>query len=115
MTEFLHFFEIMPSWQKLAWILGCLGLSWSLEGLSPLVDFRYRKWKHAGTNLIFLATSIAINFIFGLITLGVFEWVGQQEFGILFLFELPIWLELVIAVMILDLVGQYWIHHLLHK
>lgn len=105
----------MPAWQKLAWIVGCLFLSWSLEGFFPLMRFRYRKWKHAGVNLIFLATSVAINLLFGLLTLGVFNWVHRQEIGLLYLFELPVWVELLTAVMLLDLIGQYWIHYLLHK
>lgn len=115
MTEFLNFFEQMPTWQKLAWIVLCLTFTWSIEGFAPLVKFRYRKWKHAGINLIFLATTMIINLLFGLMTVGVFQWIGQHEIGLLYLFELPIWLELLIAVMALDLIGQYWIHYLLHR
>ena len=58
---------------------------------------------------------MVINFIFGLLTVGIFNWVGKQEIGLLYLFDLPVWAELIIGVMILDLVGQYWIHYLLHK
>lgn len=105
----------MPAWQKLAWIVACLSFSWLLEGFFPLVRFGYRKWKHAGVNLIFLGTSVAINLLFGLATLGVFTWIGSHEIGLLYLVELPVWAELLIAVMLLDLIGQYWIHYLLHK
>jgi len=115
MTEFLHFFEDVPDWQKLLWIVICLCLSWSLEGFFPLIKFGYDKWKHAGINFIFLGTSIAVNLLFGLLTLGVFEWTSRYEIGLLYLFDLPVWLELLIAVMIVDLIGQYWIHYLLHK
>jgi sterol desaturase/sphingolipid hydroxylase (fatty acid hydroxylase superfamily) len=56
-----------------------------------------------------------INVLFGLLTVGVFTWIGANQFGLLYLFELPVWVELLIAVMVLDLVGQYTIHYLLHK
>lgn len=115
MTEFLNFFEAMPAWQKLGWIVGCLWFSWSLEGFIPLVRFQYRKWKHAGVNFVFLATTVTINLLYGLLTLGVFNWVGNNSFGLLYLFDLPIGIELLIAVMVLDLIGQYWVHYLLHK
>lgn len=115
MSDFLILIETMPAWQKLVWIVVCLSFSWSLEGFFPLIKFGYRKWKHAGVNLIFLATTVTINLFFGLITLGTFNWVGQHELGLLYLFELPVWLELLIAIMILDLIGQYWIHYLLHQ
>ena len=105
----------MPTWQKLLWVIFCLSFSWSLEGLRPLIKLRYHKWKHAGINLIFLATTMVINVLFGVLTLGVFEFVGRHELGLLYLFDLPIWVELIVAVMVLDLIGQYWIHFLLHK
>jgi sterol desaturase/sphingolipid hydroxylase (fatty acid hydroxylase superfamily) len=115
MESFLHFFETMPAWQKLAWIFTCLGISWLLEGGFPLFQLGYRKWKHAGVNMVFLSTTIAINLLFGILTLGVFLWIGQNQFGLLHLVELPVWVELLIALMIFDLVAQYFVHYLLHR
>ena len=115
MEEFLHFFETMPAWQKLVWIIICLAFTWSLEGLAPLVRFDYRKWRHARTNFIFLAFTIAINLGMGLLTVGLFYWVGVSEVGLLYLVQLPLWLELLIAVMLFDFTAQYCIHYLLHK
>jgi sterol desaturase/sphingolipid hydroxylase (fatty acid hydroxylase superfamily) len=115
MDAFLNFFETMPTWQKLAWVLICLSLSWLLEGGFPLFKFDYRKWRHAGKNFIFLSFTFVINFLFTLLTVGVFFWVGEQEFGLLYLFELPIWVELLITLMLFDLIAQYGVHYLLHK
>ena len=115
MTEFLHFFEFMPIWQKLLWIFLCLNLNWILEALIPFVKFDYKKLKHIGVNLVFLSTSMLINLLFGLATVGVFVWLGQAEFGILYLFELPVWAELLLAILVLDLLAQYLSHYLLHK
>ena len=53
MEALLVFFEQMPTWQKLAWVMTCLALSWILEGSLPLVQLRYRKWGHAGANFAF--------------------------------------------------------------
>lgn len=66
MSELLLFFEQMPAWQKLAWVMACLAVSWALEGSFPLVQLAYRKWRHAGANFAFLATSLVINATFAL-------------------------------------------------
>lgn len=115
MTEFLHFFEVMPAWQKLSWVIACLIFSWILEGNYPLVKFDYKKWSHARMNLILLVFTLLINLIFGLATVGIFNWTQINQFGLLFLFDLPIWAELIIAVLFLDLVAQYFVHYLLHR
>lgn len=115
MEEFLNFFADMPSWQRLVWIIACLSLSWGFEALFPLKRLTYKKWKHAGVNFVFLTTTMLINLVFGLATVGVFNWLEINEFGILFLTKLPIWVELIIAVLILELFAQYIVHYLLHK
>lgn len=115
MEALVQFFEQMPNWQKLAWIFVCLTISWILEGAVPLVKLNYQKWKHAGVNLIFLSTSLLINVIFGLATVGVFLWIHDTNFGLLNMVDLPAWTELLIAVMALDLVAQWLAHYLLHR
>ena len=115
MDSFLNFFEQMPAWQKLVWIISCLAFTWVLEGNYPLFRFDYRKWRHARINFVFLAFTITINIIFGIITVGIFNWIQQNEIGLLFYIKLSIWAELLIAVLLLDFVAQYTVHYLLHK
>ena len=115
MDAFLAFFEQMPTWQKLLWIIICLNLNWILEASIPLTHFNYRKWKHAGVNIVFLSTSMLINVLFGVVTVGIFAWIVQNEFGLLYLLNFPIWVELLLAIMILDFVAQYAVHYLLHR
>ncbi|MBK8700847.1 MAG: sterol desaturase family protein [Saprospiraceae bacterium] len=115
MGAFIDFFESLSSVGKLGWTLGCMFVFWILERLYPLAIFNYAKWKHAKTNLVLLATTIAINTLFGLVTAGIFIWMDQHQFGVLNLIELPWWAELVIAVLLLDFMAQYVVHFLLHK
>ncbi len=115
MEAFLSFFEQMPSWQKFSWIIICLMVSWVLEGSIPLTKLNYKKWKHAGVNLVFLSTSILINLIFGVLTVGIFIWTASNQFGLLYLIDLPIWAELLLTVMLFDFIAQYVAHVMLHK
>ncbi|MBL4705341.1 MAG: sterol desaturase family protein, partial [Flavobacteriales bacterium] len=115
MNDFLQFFEEMPTWQKVVWIIACLSFAWVLEGIKPLFKSGYKKWKHAGLNFIYLAFVMIINLGFGILTLAVFQWSQAHSFGLLYLFDWPVWVELIIAVLIMDLIAQYFVHFLLHK
>lgn len=115
MEAFLNFFETMPAWQKLIWIITCISINWLVELAIPLMSFDYKKWKHAGTNFVFLSIEIVLNLLFGLATLGIFIWLAESQFGILHLINLPLWAEFLIAVAALDFFAQYLVHYLLHK
>jgi sterol desaturase/sphingolipid hydroxylase (fatty acid hydroxylase superfamily) len=115
LENFLTFFEQMPSWQKLIWIIICLSFSWALEGSFPLFQYTYKKWKHAGVNILFLTTTLIINILFGIATLSVFNYITVHKIGLLHMIDLPVWAELLIALLFLDFVAQYVVHYLLHK
>ncbi len=109
------FFENLTSLQKLIWVASCLSIFWILEGIYPLKKHQYNKWKHAKTNLILLASTMIINVIFGFITIGVFSWIETTNFGLLNMIDWPVWIEIILAIMILDFTSQYVVHVLLHK
>ena len=115
MDSFLSFFEIMPPWQRLAWVMICLLFFWIAEGNFPLVRFTYNKVKHAGVNVVFLSTTMIINTLFGVVTVGAFEWIRRDHIGLINYMDLPIWLELLICVLIFELMAQYFVHYLLHR
>jgi len=115
MENILNFFAEMPNSYKLLWVFICLSISWLLEFAVPLVQLNYKKWRHAGVNLIFFSTSLLINVFFGLATVGIFLWTSSNEFGLFYLIDLPVWAELILAIMLLDFVAQYLAHFLLHR
>lgn len=115
MQAFLDFFESMPVWQRAAWVFICLTFCWLLEWIIPLFRNPYNKLRHVKVNMIFLSTTMIINALFGVATAGVFVWLERNEFGILYLVSLPLWMELVIAVLIFELIAQYTAHYLFHR
>ncbi len=115
MDAIITFFEGLSSGQKLFWIFLCLSLSWIGEATVPLVKLEYQKWKHAAINLIFLSTSILINLFFGLATVGIFAWLGASQFGLFNWVNLPSWIEMILAIMLLDFIAQYVAHYTLHR
>jgi sterol desaturase/sphingolipid hydroxylase (fatty acid hydroxylase superfamily) len=115
MESFIIFFENITIGQKLGWVLSCLIFAWLLEAGIPLIRHQYKKWRHDGINLVFFSFTMMINFVVGISTVGVFLWIENEQFGILNWLELPVWIELTIAVLILDFFAQYVIHYILHR
>jgi len=115
MENFITFFVELSSLQKLTWIIVCMSIFWILEGVYPLAVHNYKKWAHAKVNLVLLGTTIIINFLFGLMAAGVFIWAEQNSFGLLYMINLPLWAELLFAILLLDFIAQYVVHYLLHK
>ncbi|KAA3619113.1 MAG: sterol desaturase family protein [Flavobacterium sp.] len=115
MEAFLNFFETMPVWMKAGWIVFLLAFFWILEGNYSLVKFQYKKWKHAKVNFILLLLVLVINTLFGIVTTWLFIWMGESQFGLLHLINAPMWVELLLSILVLDLVAQYTVHYLLHK
>lgn len=115
MDGFLDFFQFMPVWQKVGWAIFCIAFFWLLEGYYSQFPLPYKKWKHARVNFALLGFVMIINVVFGLATAGVFLWLQESHFGLLHLFQAPIWLKLLLSVMVLDLIAQYGVHYFLHK
>ena len=58
---------------------------------------------------------MVINVVFGVLTAGVFIWLNLSNFGLLNYVTAPVWVELALSIMVLDLIAQYGVHYLLHK
>lgn len=115
MESFLLFFEQMPVWMKAAWIFFVLGIFWIAEGYYAQINFSYKKWRHARVNGSLLFMVMLINVAFGALTALLYQWINQSNFGLLNLIEWPLWAELIIALIFLDFIAQYFVHFLLHK
>ena len=115
LQSLLDFTASLTTPAKLSWIVGVMAVFWLLEGYYAFAKLEYRKWRHARTNLVLLGFVMVINLVFGLATAGVFVWLDTAQFGLLHLVDWPLWLELVVAIAVLDLLAQYTAHYVLHK
>ena len=116
MESVIAYFETIPSLHRSILLVGGLGLFWILEGPFSLVDFTYKKWRHALPNLFFTATTVVINFLLAFLLLQTSDWTVQAEFGLLYwLPEMPLWLEVAAGVALLDLIGAYLPHWTEHR
>lgn len=114
MTQLLADLNNLPGGYQLIWLVTCLVFCWTLESLTPLFQFRYQRIKHNSVNFVFLFTTILTKGLLALVTIPIFLWVESQQLGLLNSLEWPVWFELLIAFLMLDLFVQYGIHYVLH-
>jgi sterol desaturase/sphingolipid hydroxylase (fatty acid hydroxylase superfamily) len=114
METLIGYFSAMPDWKMLAWLFVCLFGSIVLESLIPLVRFDYQKLKHDAFNIFLLLFNNILLLPMTLALAAVIVWSETQQVGLLYHLDLPLWLELLMAVMALDFVAQYGVHYCLH-
>lgn len=116
METLLNYFETIPSAHRSALLIGGITLFWILEGMLPLFNFKYKKWKHAFPNLFFTLTTVIINFTLAGLLIFTSFWVKENNFGIInWLPEMPLWLYALLGVLLLDFFGAYLAHYVEHK
>lgn len=115
MEKMLHFFDHIATWQLFLWIAIWMVLFGLLENLIPVFSHKYNRLKHAGVNLSFLITTGIVNLVVGLITAGVYVFIQKNHIGLIYWLNWPLWLELLICILLLDFIGMYCSHYLLHK
>jgi sterol desaturase/sphingolipid hydroxylase (fatty acid hydroxylase superfamily) len=113
--QLIGFFEEVPTWFRAMILMGGIVLFWIAEGILPLFTFGYKKIRHAGLNLFFTLTTAIIGFGLAGVLLLTASFVTANEFGLLYLIELPLWAQVIVGILLLDLIGAYLIHWTEHK
>jgi sterol desaturase/sphingolipid hydroxylase (fatty acid hydroxylase superfamily) len=116
MDAIVGYFSGIPSSHRALILAGGIAFFWVWESAAPLFGFEYRKVRHALVNLFFTATTIVVNFALAFILVMASEWVGRREFGVLFLAPgLPMALQAVIGLLLLDLISAWLPHWIQHR
>ena len=115
MNKLVQYFEHIPPLHRALILAGGIAFFWLVENAVPLFNFNYKKWRHAGINIFFTLTTIVVNFAFAFMLVKTSDWCLQQHVGLLQWVTMPLWLEWIVGLMLLDLVGAYCIHLIQHK
>jgi len=115
MEAIAEFFNDVPTVFRAGIIIGGIFLFWVLEGVFPLFEFRYRKVQHALKNFVLTGFFVLIGLGFAGILLWSSNYVTENNFGVLQWISMPLWLQAVVGVMLLDFFGAYLIHWIEHK
>lgn len=116
MERIAAYFADIPSTHRAAILVGGITFFWVWENAAPLVHFEYPKWKHAFVNFFYTATTIVVNFALAVLLLMAAEWGEARQVGLLHLWPtMPMWLQLTIGLLLLDLIGAWLPHFVQHK
>ncbi len=116
MESIVNYFESIPPLHRTLILVGGIAFFWILEMVIPLFDLKYHKGKHAAVNIFFTLTTIAVNFPLAFLLLSTSDWALEHSFGLLFwLPSMPLWLEVLLALMVLDLLGAWLAHFSEHR
>ncbi len=116
MEQLIAYFENIPSIHRSLLLVGGITFFWILEGIVPLFNGRYNKWKHSVPNFFFTLTTIIVNFPLAFLLLKTADWMVTNDFGIInWLPTMPLWAYVFLGVALLDLIGAYLAHLVEHK
>ncbi|MTH14206.1 sterol desaturase family protein [Flavobacterium sp. LC2016-01] len=116
MNDIIAYFSTIPSSHRSLILIGGITIFWLIENAFPLFQMQYKKWHHAGINIFFTVTTIIVNFILAFILIKTAAWTTENHFGILqWLPKMPLWLNAIIGLLLLDLIGAYLAHLVQHK
>ena len=115
MEQFLSFFETIPSSYRSILLASGLLIFWLLEGFVPLFRFKYKRLRHLGLNLVFTTTTLLVNLSLAFLIVKAADFVTQHEIGIWHWLNIPLWANVLVGILVLDLVGAWLIHFVEHK
>lgn len=92
-------------------VLVAMALAEALVPRKNRTQARSRRW---ATNLgIVVIDSVVVRLVFPLVAVGTAAWAATKEIGLFHVVDLPVWLEIMAAVIILDML-IYWQHVATH-
>ena len=95
-------------------IIGLMVLFYSLEQLLGN-QFKFTKRpQHLFHNSLFFAVFFLVGLLWASVTVFSVEWFNNQQIGLFYLVQVPVWVKLLLGIAMLDLVS-YWFHRLSHK
>lgn len=116
MQQIIDYFSNIPSSHRSLILVGGIAFFWIVESAVPLFNFKYKKGTHALINIFFTVTTIVINFLLAFILLKSSDWAIANNIGILqWMPEMPLWLYMVVGLLLLDLIGAWFVHWTEHK
>ena len=114
MELFIHELNQLSDSKRAGLLFGALIVAIFLESLIPSIEFGYRKLVHVATNMVFILTSGIISLGLAFLAYGFID-ITRLKFGLFHIIDIPLWMQLVVSLALLDLFGQYLVHACLHR
>src|SRR6478609_12005109 len=106
MENFIYFWDHISNPQRLLILMLGMLVFWIIETLFPLIHFRYKRYRHAGINLVFLGTSMVLNLVLGFFTIKACLLVTENHFGLFQWIHFPLTIKVILSLFMMDFFGQ---------
>lgn len=110
----VDYFTTISSAHRIIILVGGLTIFSLIESAVPLMSLDYGRWKHAKVNIFFTLTTIIVNFFMAFMLVKTSDWAVANGVGLLSWVSLPLWAQLIVGLMLLDLLGAYLAHWVQH-
>ena len=114
METLIDYFNNMPSAHRTILLVSGLAFFMMWESVVPLFRFSYKKWKHALLNIFFTLTTAVVNLPLAFLLIKASDWVTGHEAGVLGWVPMPLWLQVLVGLMLMDLISAWFIHWVEH-
>ncbi|PIB34463.1 fatty acid hydroxylase [Reichenbachiella sp. 5M10] len=95
-------------------VIGFIAFFFSLEQITKTPFTFPSRIKHLLQNIQFQLVLIILNLFFVTFQVFIIQWLNSQHIGLLYLFELPLWVKLCLSVALYDITA-YWVHRWTHR
>ena len=96
-------------------MVGGLSLFWVLELRIPFSKRPYSKLNHARINITFTLITLILNLFGALGILKAVDFVSTNNFGLLNMIVMPLWMYVFIGLLLMDFIGAWLIHWIQHN
>lgn len=114
MEAIVQYFGDMPSLHRSLLLVGGLTLFMLIEQARPLFEMTYSRGRHTALNLFFTLTTVVVNFSLAFVLFLTAEWVVRAGVGLLQWVDMPMWADVILGLMLMDLIGAYLAHWVQH-
>ena len=114
MSDLIAYFNDMPSTHRSILLVAGLAFFWIWESIIPLFRFAYHKWRHAGINIFFTATTALVNLPLAFLLIKASDWVTAEQVGVLGWINMPLWLKVIVGLLVMDFISAWLIHWIEH-
>jgi sterol desaturase/sphingolipid hydroxylase (fatty acid hydroxylase superfamily) len=115
MTELIQYFTNITTESRSLFLISGLAFFFILEFGIPLFKMKYSKGKHALINITFTIITLIVNLFGAALILSAVNYNESNHSGILNLVQMPLWLYVILGLVLMDLIGAWFIHWIEHK
>ena len=115
MNEILYFFTNISDETRVFLLVSGITFFLILETGIPFVTHHYDKLSHAGINITFTLITLFLNLFGAMGILKAVEFNRINNFGLLNIIQIPLWLYILLGIILMDFFGAWLIHWIQHN